>query len=126
MCLAQKPNFVFSSHLPSKPSFLFYTPKRRAPLLPDQPLYHCHLRGSSHIQRAMPCLLFFQTNTEKNHPWEKYEGKNLSGCQNFECQDLFSLSKRLSETAIKFSLSGEIVEWRLNILPCLILRRLVG
>ena len=25
-------------------------------------------------------------------------------CQDFECQDLFSLSKRLSEAAIKFSL----------------------
>ena len=30
----------------------------------------------------------------------------FSGCQNFEWQDLFSLSKRLSEAAIKFSLSG--------------------
>ena len=27
-----------------------------------------------------------------------------SRCQNFECQDLFILSKRLSEAAIKFSL----------------------
>ena len=36
----------------------------------------------------------------------KLKEKNCSGCQNFECQDLFSLSKRLSEAAIKFSLSG--------------------
>ena len=36
---------------------------------------------------------------------ESQKKHGFSGCQNFECQDLFSLSKRLSEAAIKFSLS---------------------